>query len=272
MSLEQRKHELEIEQARYDTLQEQRREDVLIAVQRHEQDKELARLLRENDRILAEQKQETEMVLEQQRYDQERARYLDPLLLSHIKELGQLVKENNGSLIANPTIHALVRAKTLNIFRPIGPDRSTQLILFLHETRLLKTEENPLDLSGVQLTGIYLSASTIQRPIYKLSLSSARLNNASFVGCDLSYCDFTGADLSGANLSRCSGIRAHFNQVILVETDFSHTNLYWATFDSNIIKGNFFNATVKSTNFRQNNNDQSGFHPSYITICEIRRD
>ncbi|CAF2918501.1 unnamed protein product, partial [Rotaria sp. Silwood2] len=204
MSLEQRKHELEIEQARYDTLQEQRREDVLIAVQRHEQDKEIARLQRENDRIMAEQKQETEMVLEQQRYDQERARYLDALLLSHIYELGQLVKENNGSLIANPTIHALVCAKTLNIFRQIGPDRSTQLILFLHDARLLKTEENPLDLSGVQLTGIDLSASTIQRPIYKLSLAGARLNNVSFVGCDLSYGDFTRADLSGTNLSRCS--------------------------------------------------------------------
>jgi uncharacterized protein YjbI with pentapeptide repeats len=249
MSLEQRIHELAVERERYEKLQEQRDEDVQMLNLQRDQDKLLAQQQRDHDRMLSDQKQKAEMDLQQHRYEQERAQYLDALLLSHINELGQLLKENNGSLTANSTIHGLARAKTLNIIKQIGSNRSTQLILFLHDTGQLRDERNPLDLSGAQLNGIDLSLSAVRRPIIRLSLADTYLNNASFVGTDISYWNFSGTHLSRANFARCRGMGVSFNEAVMIETDFSYANFFSMYFDGDMTKANFHNATIASTYF-----------------------
>ena len=49
-------------------------------------------------------------------------RYRDEVLVAYIKEIGDLLRENNGSLTQTALTHTLARVKTLNTIRQLdGP-------------------------------------------------------------------------------------------------------------------------------------------------------
>jgi uncharacterized protein YjbI with pentapeptide repeats len=241
----------------------QRAEDQRAADEKRELDKNISALQRENDREMAQQKRDAddlnaaiqrnmskeqrdfEMKVEKERYEQERAKFLDGLLLNYINDIGILLKENNGSLTNNVVIHALARAKTLNTISQLDPRRNARLVEFLYEARQL-SGEMPLDLSGAQMNDIDLSDSVRFTPMNGLNLANTFLHNASFAGQNWIDIDFTGAKMNNATFVSCSMnnwiftgasmVKANFSLATLVNTDFSRADLTKAIF-SNISVG-----------------------------------
>jgi regulator of protease activity HflC (stomatin/prohibitin superfamily) len=74
-----------------------REQDLNTSILTREADKLAAQLQRENDREIADNQRNMSQILENYRYEQERIKYLDNLLANYLNEIGQLLKENNGS-------------------------------------------------------------------------------------------------------------------------------------------------------------------------------
>lgn len=240
-SWDQRVHELLIEEKRYNESEKrynesekqreldrrlaatERQQDLNISTLQREQDKVIAEMKRNADDLVAERYQNMSRELEEYRYAQEKERYLDTLLLSHINEIGQMLKENNASLTYDLTIAAIARAKTLHVIRSIGIERSFQLIQFLYDAKQLHSNNRPLDLSGAKLDKIDLSISKngllSMRGLY---LGGVHMDQASFHGQDVSYWDFTGAHLNNANFSRSNCTNSIFDRALLNGADLSH--------------------------------------------------
>ncbi|CAF3002386.1 unnamed protein product [Rotaria sp. Silwood2] len=207
-----------------------REQELNISILAREADKLAARLQRENDREIAESQGNMSRQLEDYRYEQERIKYLDSLLANYLDDIGQLLKENNGSLTSSFLAAALGRAKTMHILRMgIGSIRSSQIIHFLYDAGQLTVNQNPLDLSNAPLDGIYLTGSSMN----SLSLVRTRLINASFIGLDVSNGNFVGAYLKNANFSGANCTNVDFQQANLFQSDFSSAILTNAKFDHN---------------------------------------
>jgi hypothetical protein len=54
-----------------------------------------------------------------------------------MNDISQFLKENNGSLTADPITAFIVRVKTLTIIRQLDPLRNTHLIRFLYDANQL---------------------------------------------------------------------------------------------------------------------------------------
>ncbi|CAF1217521.1 unnamed protein product [Rotaria sp. Silwood1] len=218
-----------------------REQELNISILTREADKLAARLQRENDREIAESQGNMSRLLEDYRYEQERIKYLDSLLANYLDDIGELLKENNGSLTSSFLAAALARAKTLHILRMgIGSIRSSQIIHFLYDAGQLTVNHNPLDLSNAPLDGIHLSDSSMN----SLSLVRARLSNAFFVGLDISNGNFSGAYLKNANFSRANCMNVDFQQANLFQSDFSNAILTKARFDHNDVAYSKFINTI----------------------------
>jgi hypothetical protein len=117
---------------------EQRFQDLNLSLMAREQDKDLARQQRDNDRYIADLERNMSREINREQYEDEREHYFNGQLTNYLNEIGQLLKENNGSLVNNPTIHAIARAKTLHILRSdIGPVRAVSIIRFLYDAQQL---------------------------------------------------------------------------------------------------------------------------------------
>jgi uncharacterized protein YjbI with pentapeptide repeats len=233
--------------------QQQRQEDEY----RREQDLNISTLQRDLDIHIAETKQladnfnaekQREMLLEQrihdldieqQRYDQERDKYLDNLFLSYIYDIGLLVEKHNGSLQNNRAAAALARAKTLNVIRQLGSNRSIAILEFLYDIGQLSISKLSVDLSGAHLYGLDLSNS-VSSTMKNISLSGVYLNNASFIDQDVSFWNFTKAHLNGARFTRSNCTHTIFDGANLFEADFSYSTFNNATFKNVNFEGTTF--------------------------------
>ncbi|CAF4599917.1 unnamed protein product, partial [Didymodactylos carnosus] len=85
--------------------------------------------------------------------EQEKERYQNDALAAYIKEMGELLKDSNGSLTSNPVTATVARVKTLNVFRQIDPPRKVHILRFLYEaSQLTNIDQNPpLDLTTADL-------------------------------------------------------------------------------------------------------------------------
>jgi uncharacterized protein YjbI with pentapeptide repeats len=163
----------------------------------------------------------------------------------HITEL--LLEKNLRDAHPDSDVGLIARANTLRIFRRLGKDRKTNLLLFLCESNLI-SGENPIislrdvnldevNLSKLDLTGINLSYA---------NLAGANLKGSILVDTDLDYADLQYSDLSGAKLIRAS----------LNFTDLSHCNLK----GSNLSSAELFEAKLCASDLRKatfNNADLS---------------
>ena len=107
-------------------------------------------------------------------------RYEEQLLLDHVKEIGELLRESNGSLMSTTITRTLARAKTLNAFRQLDRSRSKLVIQFLYEAlQLTDTKHSTAsDISKATLIGIDGSALNTLEEIETLSLRGMILKNS----------------------------------------------------------------------------------------------
>ncbi len=103
--------------------------------------------------------------------------------------MGELLKEYNGSLTSNEVMATLARAKTLNIFRELDPQRNVRIIRFLYEAKQLS--ETSLDLSTAKLCDMDFRDSAVNgKRLDHLSLTSIFLSNATFIGIEMKHVNF----------------------------------------------------------------------------------
>ena len=196
----------------------------MLALQR-EQDLNISREQREQDKRFADD------------------RLRDTVLVTYLNEIANLLKENNGTLTANPVIATIARAKTLTAIRQLDSSRNSYLIKFLYEANQLTNGAKPIDLSAAELNGINLNINENRhRNTHNLSLVDALLRNSSFSSLDLTNANFTGADLTNARFDNTKLNNADMTRSITVRAIFTGSEL------SNAI---FFNASSRRTIFHQ---------------------
>ncbi|UJR34833.1 hypothetical protein I4U23_027614 [Adineta vaga] len=248
----------------------QRFEDRDLARIQREQDLNVSREQRTLERTLADEKRTLEIDLservrnsniEQRRHEvhvQEENRR-DAELTRYMTEMGQLIKENNGSLTNDLMIHALARAKTLHTIRQIGPSRCVQLIHFLYDAKQLTNTGHSLDLSGALFNGIDLSGD--QSLMTNLVLSSVYLSNASFANLKMQSWNLSGTHLHGANFSESDLIDVIFSKAVLTKSDFSNARISgFASFsDADLTESSFYRASILGNHFFDTNLRQVNF-------------
>ena len=105
-----------------------------------DQDKDRAKRQRDNDRDIAEMERNMSRELNKERYEEEREDYLNNQITNYLNQIGLLLQQNNGSLVKNPAIHAITRAKTLHLLQSdIGSVRAVAIIKFLYDARQLRS-------------------------------------------------------------------------------------------------------------------------------------
>ncbi|CAF1484852.1 unnamed protein product [Rotaria sp. Silwood1] len=244
--------------------QKQRQQDLNQSILSRENDRTIADAKRLADDLNAEKQRNMSRELEESRYKQERHRYFDELLVSYLNDIGQLLKENNGSLTSNPAPAALARAKTLQIAPHIGPVRVAQLIHFLYDAGQLTREKNPLDVSGAYFHGVDLSTSSLRH----ISLVGAYMNNSSFTGQDVSEGDFHNTHLNGADFSKANCTNTSFSEATMIDANFSQAILHLATFSHvQLIRANFSQTNFTNIMFESANMMETDFsHTSLFSI------
>ncbi|CAF1303644.1 unnamed protein product [Rotaria sordida] len=114
---------------------------------------------------------------EQRRHEMNIAltQYRDNLLTDHIREIGELLKMNNGSLTNDFVTKTLTRAKTLAAIRQLDPSQNVELIRFLYEAVLSARFEGKSTSITIGYSGnIYSLNSTHKEPIrFPLNYSMA---------------------------------------------------------------------------------------------------
>ncbi|CAF1463406.1 unnamed protein product [Adineta steineri] len=290
MSLDQRQHELIVEQQRYEKQQEQRLEDAKLAAEQRAQDLKLAeekriadnqnaKAQRDNDLLIAERKQLADDVnaekernvsreIEEYRYQQANNKELDDLLLAHINDMGVLLENHNGSLTKNPTIAALARAKTLHVIRSVGVERSTRLLQFLFDAGQLthSHDQESLDLSGAVLNRIDMSVTNDIVSMRNVSFVGVHMNEATFIGQDLSHWNFTDASLAYANFSDAFLDGTVFRRANLTGASFAQSNGKRCVFNTaRLPKSTFYKATMGFANFYHADLTRANLEGSYLS-------
>ncbi|CAF4763973.1 unnamed protein product [Rotaria socialis] len=108
------------------------------------EDRQLARERRELEKTIADEKREQEYnisaeqrdISEKQRkhgLDIQIQQYRNTLLVEYIREIGQMLERNQGSLANNTIIATLARVQTLSIVRQFDSHGKAQIIQFLYE-------------------------------------------------------------------------------------------------------------------------------------------
>ncbi|CAF4619653.1 unnamed protein product, partial [Rotaria magnacalcarata] len=188
---------------------QQRDDDRNAAEQQRINDRNAAEQQRINDRNAAEQQRINDRNTSQQQRDQEKQeagllrkqeenldkqRYENGRFDAYIKEMGKLLKENNGSIISSQVAATLARVETLNIFRQLDAQRNVQIIRFLFEAKQLidTPKDRSLDLSTAQLLDIDFRDTAVDgKQLDQLSLTGIFLSNATFIGIKMSNISFS---------------------------------------------------------------------------------
>ncbi|CAF5055531.1 unnamed protein product [Rotaria magnacalcarata] len=140
-------------------------------------------------------------------------RYRDDIFDAYIKGIGQLFEKYNGSLISNRVPMTLARAKTLNIFRRLDPQRNIRIIRFLHESEQLSgtIEQISLDLSTAELPGIdFRHLAIYRKQLDNISLASTFLSNATFINVGMKHVNFSRTRFNDSSWSSAQLENAEF--------------------------------------------------------------
>jgi uncharacterized protein YjbI with pentapeptide repeats len=235
---------------------EQRQQDLAMFALQREQDLNISREQRRQDKEIADAKQKQENILaEKQRNlsDDQRAHELkiterqlhDALFIAYMSDISILLKENNGTLTANPTLAVIARAKTITAIRQLDVSLKTYIVQFLYEAKQLTSGANPLDLSDAELNEVdFTINNTFHRNLRNLSLAGAFLRNSTFSYRDLTNADFSDADLTNARFIGCVLDSADLSHTIIVKTDFSKARLIGARFDKTQARRTVFRNTI----------------------------
>jgi uncharacterized protein YjbI with pentapeptide repeats len=225
--------------------QEQRIEDMNVARQRWLEDRNESRLHRDLDWNIS---QSAQAAQNKANHDQ----YQDEVLVSYIKEVGDLLEKKNGTLTSDPLTHTLARVKTLNAIRQLDGTRSIHILRFLHEAgQLTNTNEScALDISTAELTGTDFRESG--RLLYdgEISLAGVHLMESTFSERPLRHLNFSFAELYNVNFSFAHLFNVNFSSALLLNVTFSSARLNNVTFSSaGLANVTFSSAELDNVNF-----------------------
>jgi uncharacterized protein YjbI with pentapeptide repeats len=170
-----------------------------------------AKQQRDEDRYASQLQLEQEKTLNEESYKNE-------LLNTYIKDMAKLLDEKNGSLIFDQVTATVSRAKTLNTFRELDPQRIIRIIRFLHD---YLQNYSSLDLSTAELHGIDFRESAINRK---------KLGNLSLIGMFLSDAIFIGIEMDSVNFANTQFDNVSLSSSRLSKVNFSFTKFYNASF------------------------------------------
>ncbi len=247
-----------------------------VARQQRLEDKTESRLQREQDKNESQSKRDQDWNIAQMgQAAQNKAindQYQDAVLIAYIKEVGDMLKENKGSLTSDPLTHTLARVKTLNAIRQLDGTRQMYILRFLYEAgQLTNTDESRaldistaelididfrkfarlLDIREISLAGVYLVNSTFSDiQLRDINLSSAWLGNVNFSSAQFKNAYFSSARLGNVNFSSAQFNNVYFSSAVLSNVKFSSARLgdvdFLSTWLSNV---NFSSAELWHVNF-----------------------
>ncbi|CAM4813991.1 unnamed protein product [Rotaria magnacalcarata] len=184
-------------------------------------------------------------------------RYRDDIFDAYIKGIGQLFEKYNGSLISNRVPMTLARAKTLNIFRRLDPQRNIRIIRFLHESEQLSgtREQISLDLSTAELPGIdFRHLAIYRKQLDNISLASTFLSNATFIDVGMKHVNFSRTRFNDSSWSSAQLENAEFTFAELHNVNFLSARLNFVNFSNTSFNNNsvnFRNAVMPYTKFER---------------------
>lgn len=259
---------------------QQRIEDRKVAREQREQDLNISREQRQHDLDMLALQRVLDLNISREQREQDKAiaddRLRDTILLNYFNDMAALLKENNGTLTANPVIATIARAKTLTVIQQLDSVRNTHLIKFLYEAKQLINGANPLDLSGADLSEVnFTNVKNYHQNIRSLSLAGALLRNSSFALVDLSNANFREADLTYAQFRKSNLTNADMSRSIIVRADFSGADLKNTNFDgtqsrrasfreTRATKASFVKGQMESVDFVLCNCEETNFQSAFL--------
>jgi len=206
---------------------EQRIEDMQLVRQQRLEDKNELQLQHQLEWDIAIKNQEVQSKAASDRYR-------DEVLVAYIKEIGDFLKENNGSLTSDSLLHTLARVKTLNAIGQLDGSRQIRILRFLYETAQLTNTNKfgALDISTAELIDIDFRTFTPSKEITQLSLAGVYLRNFTFEKISLYHVDFSSAWLENVNFSSARVNNVNFSPAKLINVKFSSAELADVKFSS----------------------------------------
>ena len=188
-------------------------------------DKNESRLQREQELQIAIDERTVQTRMNQERYK-------DELLVAYIKEIGDMLQENNGSLTSNKLTHILARAKTINAIGQLDGFRQTLILRFLYEADQLTITDryDTLDISTAQFVNIDYEKFKEISQTKNISLTGVHLLNCTFVNYGIGLMNLSLARLHNVNLSSARLALVTFSSAQLRNIDFSESTLADVTF------------------------------------------
>ncbi|CAF1253070.1 unnamed protein product [Rotaria sordida] len=191
---------------------------------------------REKDFLIAQREREqTAYLAEEERQDKRLTKYLN--------DISTLV-------FSNQTLDPLLRAKTLNVLRQLDAQRKREVILFLYDAKLIRTDINSgipiISLQDVNLDNVDFS--DLRSPYTQRTSNFYYDTHINLRGVFLRNTSFQRRTLCRSDLAQTDCTHADFSSADLSEVDFSYAKL---------IECNFENARFDSVNLQNANLSQS---------------
>jgi hypothetical protein len=141
----------------------------------------------------------------------------------YVQEIGDLLKENNGSLTSNSLAATLARIKTLDTIRQTDGSRQANIIHFLYEAgQLTNTNETTaLDISRAERTNTDFGKLSWILMNGRISLAGVFLTNYTLSHIKLQYINFSSTRLHSVSFSSAHLKEVHFSSTRLNNVDFS---------------------------------------------------
>ena len=141
----------------------------------------------------------------------------EAVLETYLDRLSDLLINNKlGNSKPGDPAREVARARTLEALRQLDPTRKGLLLQFLYEAHLITENQVVVDLSGADLTNVYLAytnlsgadlsstnlrgANLYDASLDGVNLSASLLGNSRLMSADLRGANLRGTELSGANL------------------------------------------------------------------------
>jgi uncharacterized protein YjbI with pentapeptide repeats len=218
----------------------QRNKDLLRFQDQRRKDRKELRLQREQELFIAKANRDSKSIIAINQYQ-------DVIFKDYIKEIGDIMKENNGSLTSNRLTVALARVKTLIVLRQLDGSRQAHVVRFLYETAKLSDKDEPIAvvLKTAELTNVNFQQITWSGKIENMSFPDISLRNCTFgERTKISFVNFTSTHFHYVN----------FSSTRLIGVDFSFTNFRYGNFlSATIVNANFSSIMMSTSNFSMAN-------------------
>lgn len=220
------------------------------------------------------------------------SRMQEGALQSYYDAMTELLLENNTRATSTNQFNTLARSKkvlsrtrTLSVLRAVGDERKSQILLFLYEADLIRSdsqsEENSpfIDLSFADFSAVNLSDASIRSITLNLvNLRDSVFNRTIMEKANLQKADLRWAKLSKANLSLADLRNTNMANASLIGTIFSDANLrgaylYRANMRDAVLRGaDFRDATLSNTDLTGANLEDADLRRANLQSAKVTED